>query len=299
MNIQFSWTEEKAKSNEQFLNLPNCFLLIDPYEENAQDLAIFLGKINLCKEKKVCGTCQGCNLLKADTHPDFLFFPEPLKIDEVRTLLEKIALTPSISKERIIFLGKIDQYLPAAINALLKTLEEPPMANHFILSAKAKRAVMPTILSRSQVFNVEPPSSEESKNYLISQGFSENEAKKALEIYRNNPFLALKNKDLPNPYDFLEDFQKYCQSPQENHSFFKRLREIPEKEKVDVLIKLCEKTVLDIQVEGKNLAKINLISLHGLLAAFYRLKRPYLRQINQNYAVNDLIFKYLEERITL
>ena len=293
MNNQFTWTTEKA--DEQFLNLPNCLLLIDPFLENAKDLAILISQKKFCEQKNACANCKACRLFKADTHPDFIFYTEPLKIDEVRNLLEKVALTPSIAKERIIFLGKIDQYLPSALNALLKTLEEPPAHSHFILSAKSKRAVLPTILSRSRVFNVPQASYEEAKDYLIKQGFSAEDAELSLKIYRNNPFLALENREKPNPYQYLADYQNFLSNPKNNRNFFKIFRELPDKEKLEIVIKLTEKTISDIQLEDKDV-KIKLTRLHNLLAAFYRLRRPYLRQVNQAYAINDLFFKYLEQK---
>ena len=298
MDFKFTWTTQTYEAAKgQFSLLPDCLLLIDAWENNAEDLATLIAKNNFCENKNGCGTCKGCRLFKADTHPDLIFNTEPLKIDEVRDLLEKVALTPSIAKERIIFLGKIDQYLPAAINALLKTLEEPPKGSRFIISAKAKRAVMPTILSRSRVFQLKNPSYEDCKNYLITQGFTPNEAETGLSLNNGNPFLAVANKEKVNPLDYLLDFQNYCLDPKNNRLFFKKLREIPDKERLDFVIKLCEKSIFDFQVEKKKAVKITkILRLHNFLAALYRLKRPYLRQVNQSYSVVDLMFKYLEQK---
>lgn len=106
-----------------------------------------------------CGECRACRLIAANKHPDILYLrPEGalIKVEQVRGLMEALALKAVEATTRVIIIENAQQMNPAAANALLKTLEEPYPATVFILTAPTVTAIMPTILSRCQKVPFQP-----------------------------------------------------------------------------------------------------------------------------------------------
>jgi DNA polymerase III subunit delta' len=102
-----------------------------------------------------CGVCRSCKLLNSGNHPDVIYSQtDPttgtLKIEELRNVMSKLALRPFESRYRVAILADFDRARPAAQDALLKTLEEPPASAVLILLTQSADALLPTILSRCQ-----------------------------------------------------------------------------------------------------------------------------------------------------
>lgn len=98
-----------------------------------------------------CGLCTSCTKVINNVHPDVLVVePEGqrLKIDQVRTLARKIQFHPLESDAKVAVIDEADSMTEAAANSLLKILEEPPSATHFILITSAAHRLLPTIRSR-------------------------------------------------------------------------------------------------------------------------------------------------------
>lgn len=96
--------------------------------------------------------CFHCTQLGEGTHPDFtVVSPEEdkeIKIDQIRELIEQSGAFPSMAPLKLILVDGADRMNSAAANALLKTLEEPPSAVRFFLTAEQPNRVIPTLLSR-------------------------------------------------------------------------------------------------------------------------------------------------------
>lgn len=86
--------------------------------------------------------------------------------DEVRRLLDAVALKPYMSKYSLVFIWAPERLHHIAANALLKTLEDPPACCLFLLSSHAAQKLSPVLRSRMQLFRVPPFSVEEISNYL-------------------------------------------------------------------------------------------------------------------------------------
>ena len=101
-----------------------------------------------------CGSCAGCRKLLGHNHPDFLHLQPSDKgtvaIDAVRDMTARLGLRATESKVKLVRIDAADCMLPAAQNALLKTLEEPPGEALFLLLTTRVRALLPTIRSRCQ-----------------------------------------------------------------------------------------------------------------------------------------------------
>lgn len=308
-------TLAEHKLNPLAASPPDCLLLLDPQRENAQWLARALIAASLCQSptKRPCRSCQSCHLLANETHPDCLWLAEPASIEMVRSLIHKTALTPSIAQYRMIFLGQIDQYNDYALNALLKTLEEPSPHTRFILSASNRRAVRPTILSRARLLAVPQPSPEQARHWLIAQGWSEENATQALLRCHNNPYLtqtqpnnASENED---PLSLFAEFAAFCAEPKTHTGWLNRLDEMSKERVLDVLTLNLEQLIYARQLgelperwrENPKLAHIlhslDVSELHRVYARLCALRQPGQRQSNLPLNAKVVLLDLFDSRI--
>lgn len=106
-----------------------------------------------CGRGEGCGECPSCRKVAALQHPD-LHLIEPdgafIKIDQIRELQRDLALRPFEAPKKACIIEAADRLNPAAGNALLKTLEEPPGNALLILLTANSDGVLPTVISRCQ-----------------------------------------------------------------------------------------------------------------------------------------------------
>ena len=107
-----------------------------------------------------CGTCTTCTRIVRGVHPDVLIV-EPgdsgsIKVDQVRDLVDRAAYRPFEGRRRVVIIDKADALVPAAQNALLKTLEEPPSLSVFMLINARPDALLPTVRSRCPLLRFRP-----------------------------------------------------------------------------------------------------------------------------------------------
>ena len=74
-------------------------------------------------------------------------------VDDIRSLIDTVRIPPQVGKFKIYIIDEVHMLSTAAFNAFLKTLEEPPMYAKFILATTEKHKILPTILSRCQIFD--------------------------------------------------------------------------------------------------------------------------------------------------
>lgn len=149
-----------------------------------------------CNSAGGCGQCAACRKVAAAQHPD-LHILEPdgafIKIDQIRNLQRELAFRPLEAEKKVCIIEAADKMNPAAANAFLKTLEEPPGNALLILLTANIGAVLPTILSRCQRLPFFPISVESTEAFLCNAGVASETAriaaplaggslKKALEI---------------------------------------------------------------------------------------------------------------------
>ena len=159
-----------------------------------KELALWLAKAILCKdENRPCGNCPVCRKIQSKNHPDVEIFGESggarsFHIDEVRSIKESLWLAPNESEQKVYILLNIENMTQEAQNALLKSLEEPPSHARFILTCDNRRSLLDTIISRSTVYTLEPPTREEC-SFALRENFpelSENEAELFAIAYGGN-----------------------------------------------------------------------------------------------------------------
>jgi DNA polymerase-3 subunit gamma/tau len=121
----------------------------------ARILAKALNCENLTADGEPCGTCNACqSFAKQQSFNIYeLDAASNNSVDDIRSLVEQVRFAPQSGKYKIYIIDEVHMLSQAAFNAFLKTLEEPPAYAIFILATTEKHKILPTILSRCQVFD--------------------------------------------------------------------------------------------------------------------------------------------------
>ncbi len=141
--------------------LAHAYLFLGPEgvgkESVARALAAALNCTQPLPDWDACGACPSCRRMAAGTHADFVkIFPtsesrQPqIKIEQIREFRRLTAYPPMEGGWRVALIKPAEDMHPAAANALLKTLEEPPARHLLILAAASETELFPTIVSRCQ-----------------------------------------------------------------------------------------------------------------------------------------------------
>jgi DNA polymerase III subunit gamma/tau len=111
--------------------------------------------INLSDKGEACDKCESC--LSFNTLRSFniheLDAASNNKVEDIRSLNDQVRIPPQIGKYSIYIIDEVHMLSSSAFNAFLKTLEEPPSHAIFILATTEKHKIIPTILSRCQIFD--------------------------------------------------------------------------------------------------------------------------------------------------
>jgi DNA polymerase-3 subunit gamma/tau len=115
------------------------------------------------KNGEPCNECESCTLAISGSHTDIIEMDAASNrgIDEVRNLKEAVDFLPTIGKYKVYIIDEAHMMTKEAFNALLKTIEEPPKHVIFIMCTTELFKVLPTIISRSQVFELKHASIDE------------------------------------------------------------------------------------------------------------------------------------------
>ena len=121
----------------------------------ARILAKALNCENLTPDGEPCGVCNAC--ISFQNHQSFNIYELDAasnnSVDDIRSLNEQVRFAPQNGRYKIYIIDEVHMLSTAAFNAFLKTLEEPPSYAIFILATTEKHKILPTILSRCQVFD--------------------------------------------------------------------------------------------------------------------------------------------------
>lgn len=130
---------------------------------------------------EICGCCKSCSKIKSGNHPDIILV-EPtgnfIRINQIRNLCNTLTMKPYEARLRVVIISDAQAMNPAASNALLKMLEEPPDRTVLILTAVHTSDLLPTIVSRCQHIRFSPIPHDHIEALLIEkQGASHDDAK--------------------------------------------------------------------------------------------------------------------------
>lgn len=133
--------------------LAHAYLFEGPEGVGKGLMALALVRALFCPQANGCGTCSACRKVDHFNHPDLHTLEADgqfIKIEQVRSIQKELAYRPLEAKHRVCIIDGADRLHPAAGNALLKTLEEPPPGTLFILLSAKPEGVLRTIRSRCQ-----------------------------------------------------------------------------------------------------------------------------------------------------
>ncbi|HTL09280.1 MAG TPA: DNA polymerase III subunit gamma/tau [Chitinophagaceae bacterium] len=149
-------TLKNAIKNQQ---LAHAFLFCGPRGVGKTTCARILAKTinceNIGKNGEACNTCHSCVSFNEGTSMNIheLDAASNNSVDDIRALVDQVRFAPQAGKYKVYIIDEVHMLSSSAFNAFLKTLEEPPPYAIFILATTEKHKILPTILSRCQIFD--------------------------------------------------------------------------------------------------------------------------------------------------
>ena len=202
--------------------MPHAMLMAGPEGLGKLAFAKTLAARLLCEQLNeadgpdgmACGHCSSCTWLVSGNHPDFrLILPEegdevgeeggeistlpasarkpgqgPIRVDQIRSLADFVFIGSHRHGSRVAVIAPAEAMNPAAANALLKVLEEPPAGVYFILVSSDWRRLIPTIRSRCRSIQFGRPDPELAERWLTEKGVES--AAELLRLTGGAPLLA-------------------------------------------------------------------------------------------------------------
>ena len=140
-------------------HLASAFLFCGPRGVGKTTCARILAKTincqNLTAEGEACDTCESCVSFNQNASFNIheLDAASNNSVEDIRNLIDQVRYPPQSGRYKIYIIDEVHMLSSAAFNAFLKTLEEPPSYAIFILATTEKHKILPTILSRCQIFD--------------------------------------------------------------------------------------------------------------------------------------------------
>jgi DNA polymerase III subunit delta' len=201
----------------------HALLVYGPTGVGQFEFAVMLARAWLCEATNdqraaglACGQCASCHLVDARGHPDLrVLLPEALeealgwasdeppeesgdskrrqpskeiRVGQVRAALQFSELTRGRSRHKVVIAYPAERMNAVAANALLKTLEEPPPGQRFVLATEAADRLLPTVRSRCQAVRLELPARDVALHWLAGQKVAQPEV--LLAAAGGSPLLA-------------------------------------------------------------------------------------------------------------
>lgn len=162
-------TLQNAIKNRQ---LAHAFLFCGPRGVGKTTCARILAKTINCEhptaEGEACNECHSCVAFNEGTSLNIheLDAASNNSVDDIRSLVEQVRFAPQAGKYKVYIIDEVHMLSSSAFNAFLKTLEEPPSYAIFILATTEKHKILPTILSRCQIFDFKRITSNDTVDHL-------------------------------------------------------------------------------------------------------------------------------------
>ncbi|MCB0521176.1 MAG: DNA polymerase III subunit gamma/tau [Lewinellaceae bacterium] len=151
-----SQTLKKALQTD---HLAHAFLFTGPRGVGKTTCARILAKVLNCQNVTAsfepCGVCDSCQAFDKNASFNIMELDAASNnsVDHIRALVEQVRFQPQQGKYKVFIIDEVHMLSQSAFNAFLKTLEEPPPYAIFILATTEKHKIIPTILSRCQIFD--------------------------------------------------------------------------------------------------------------------------------------------------
>ena len=141
--------------------LAHAYLFCGPRGVGKTTCARIFSKVincsNLTPDGDACGECESCKAFNEQRSFNIFELDAASNngVDQMKTLMEQTRIPPQVGKYKVFIIDEVHMLSTAAFNAFLKTLEEPPANVIFILATTEKHKLLPTIISRCQIYDFE------------------------------------------------------------------------------------------------------------------------------------------------
>lgn len=155
-------------------HLAQAYLFCGPRGVGKTTCARILAKTINCfkptKNIEACDECESCKSFNSGHSLNIyeLDAASNNSVDDIRNLINQVSFAPQIGSHKVYIIDEVHMLSQAAFNAFLKTLEEPPKHAIFILATTEKHKIIPTILSRCQIFDFNRIKIEDTVEHLAS-----------------------------------------------------------------------------------------------------------------------------------
>lgn len=233
-----------------------------------------------------CGQCESCRAFTRGVHADFQAVEREINektgkkksviaVAQMRELIERMNKRAFLNSYKVAIVPEAQYLSQEASNCLLKTLEEPAPRTIIFLITPNKSLLLPTILSRSQLFKFLPVPNDAVYEYLVEQGANRDEARELARLSRGRPTVARQ---------FLKDEIKLSEYKSNTESLLKVIVNRP-LERLKTIEKMFVEDPAAREQRGDAALK-NLDALAGLIrdAMLAKLGRP---DLMANYFVSN------------
>ncbi|HHW89536.1 MAG TPA: DNA polymerase III subunit [Clostridiales bacterium] len=293
-------------------NLFHSYLVITDDDEVKYNLsALLLARIFCPQEISPCGQCPSCQKVISKTHTDIHYYEGKVTVEDIAKIIEQSALKPYSSDKNIFVIYDLQDMNLAAQNKLLKTLEEPQKGVLFLMFANDSAMVLPTVLSRSQVYNFEKFSVSDIQDQLSAQfdqddvliaaSISGGRLDTAVKYLIDDEYRAMYNlafeiiNNMRKSADILDYYQKVERHKNRLKEFLELfyivIRDIMVIQCADIDLVLCKNRINDIMVAASS---ISLKAATQMLDLIVRMRQRLFYSGNLVSVIDELLFSYLE-----
>ena len=197
-------------------NLSHAYIINGEYGSGRQTIASALAKTIQCQSKTddtdACGVCTSCKQAESHNHPDIKYITHDktsISVNDIREQLNHdISIKPYSSEYKIYIIPDANKMTEQAQNALLKTIEEPPVYAIIILLTENCDSLLPTIRSRCVTLTMNPVEKDKICTYLenkfqlepeqaqIAANYCQGNIGKAIRFASSSDFIEMKNQVL-------------------------------------------------------------------------------------------------------
>jgi len=314
------WAVNLLREHVKRDQLRHAYLFTGPRGIGRRTLAIRFAQAINCQEPdslgEPCLQCQTCKQLGKLQHPDLSVVQaevegENLKVDAIREVQYSLALHPYVSRYRIALFLRFEEATMQAMNALLKTLEEPNSRVIILITAESVEELLPTIVSRCQLIRLRPVAMEKIQESLRNNtNLSDEESLLLAYISNGRPGIALNLSQQPDilqqrkewlddlfrlmsaslveRFDFAETFLILNPKKILDRSKFRNLLQVWLPYWRDVLIKNMKADIPVTNIDREN--EIEKVSSHLEILSIYQM-------INNIERALDLLSKNVNGRL--